>query len=374
MERALRLAPVFASGRLLASSVASLPLQVYRQTGEQRQRLPSPSLFTAPSAQGTLHDWVFRAMTSLVYRGNAVGLITGRDRLEYPTSVEWLNPEYVQVIDSMPELGAPGSYTRPIWYYLGRVIPAEDLVHIPWFSVPGRVWGLSPLAAFAASVTTGLAAQDYSAEWFTNGGVPPGTFSNAAQEVDQADAEVIKQRLVQAIRTREPIVYGRDWQYTPISVSASEAKFVDTMRLTATQIANIYGIPPERIGGETGTSMTYQNVEQQSIEFVQFTLLPWLRKLEDAFSALLPRGQYVKFNADALIRSDILTRYATYEKARLIGLMSIDEIRALEDLPPLPNGQGADHTPLPLAAGTQITVPQVRGDEPGWPPRLIKEG
>lgn len=388
-SRALRLAPVFAAGRLLATSVASLPLQVYRKTADgSRVQLPLPSLFQKPSATGTLHDWLVRAMTSLVYRGNAVGLVMARDTLEYPTRVEWLDSDLVQVTDSLIQLDEPGSFTNPTWFYNGIRIPTEDIVHVPWFTVASRVWGLSPLAAYAATTNVGLSAQQFTVDWFRSGGTPPGTYKNSSQTVDQDEALIIKTRLNAAIRSREPIVYGKDWDYTPITLSLAEASFVETMRLTATQIANIYGIPPEMIGGETGGSYTYSSPEQRQMEFVQTSLMPWLTKLEDIFSTLLPRGQYVKFNVDAIIRSDAAVRYQNYERARAIGFMNIDEMRAQEDLPPLPDGQGQDYTPLqiksvPGASEPKATsIPAARDDRPDYselrapgtrlPPALLK--
>lgn len=372
VDQALRLAPVFAAGRLLASSVSSLPLQVYRRTGDGGQKVKLPLLFRQPSATGRPRDWMFRAMTSLIYRGNAVGYITSRNTLEYPTSIEWLNPDDVNVDDRL--YYGRGSFTDPIWYVRGEEVPTADIVHIPWFTMPGRVWGLSPIAAFASTVGVGLAAQEFKADWFRNGGVPPGKFKNSTQVVDQQAANTIKRRLVNAIRSHEPIVYGKDWDYDPITVSESEAKFVETMRLGATEIANIYGIPPEMIGGETGKSMTYSNTEMQGIDLVRFTLLPWLTMLEDALSALLPSSQYVKFNVDALVRSDSRTRYANYQTARTIGLMSIDEIRALEDLPPLPDGAGEDYTPLGKGAPAPEPADPGAGDPAGAPPGEPADG
>lgn len=366
---ALRLTPVFAAGRLLSTSVSSLPIQQYRRVGDATAKLPLNSLFQSPSSQGTIDDWLKRAMTSLVYRGNAVGLVTERDWLEFPTRIEWLNPAHVFVQDSMP-LGQRGSFTDPVWSYCGVEIPAYDIVHIPWMTMPGRVWGLSPIAAYAVTVSTGLAAQQFVDDYFRAGGQPPGHFRNTQQTVDQKDARIIKRRLVQSIRSHEPIVYGKDWDYTPITISIQEAQFCETQRLTATQIAAIYGIPPEKIGGETGGSYTYSSPEQRQIEFIQDALLPYLVSLENHLSALLPRGQYIKFNADALIRVDILTRHSVYEKQRLIGSANLDEIRALEDQAPLPDGKGQDYTPLPIQAGANITVPQIRGDRPPHDPGL----
>lgn len=364
---ALRLGSVLAAGRLLAATISSVPLYTYRQAGDRKQRIPNGSLLTQPCAQGPLHDWVFRAVTSLAYRGNALGVVTARDYLEYPTTVEWLDPSLVLCEDHLEQtpLGAPGSFTNPKFWYLGERIPTEDVVHIPWFQLPGRVWGLSPIGAYATTVSTGLAAQKFSDDWYKAGGVPPGRFQNSAQTVQQDDAQVIKRRLVQAIRSHEPIVYGKDWSYEPFTVSPNEAQFVDTMRLTASQIAAIYGIPPEMIGGETGGTMSYSSPEMRQIELVQFSLLPWLSLIESHLSGLLPRGQFVKFDADMLIRADMATRIEAYEKARLIGLNNIDELRAMEDMPPIPNGGGADYTPLPLAAGKPVAVPAIREDQGG---------
>jgi HK97 family phage portal protein len=370
VDRALRLAPVYAAGRVLASNLAAAELRQYRQVGEATQRLPLSSLFASPSTQGILHDWIWRCVTSMVYRGNAVGLITGRDYLEYPTQVEWLPIDWVQCVDTMPY--GPGSFVDPIWYVLGHRVDASELVHIPWFTLPGRVWGLSPIGAFASTVATGLAAQEYTQSWFESGGVPPGTFKNTQQTVDQADAAIIKGRLVDAIRTRQPIVYGKDWDYNSITIPAYEAKFVETLKLTATQLAAIYGLPPEMIGGETGGSMSYSSPEQRQIELVQFALLPWMTKIESHFSMQTPRGQFIKFDADCLIRTDAATRWAIWEKARLIGGMNIDEIRNREDMPPLPNGLGQDYTPLPILAGEKISTPAIRSD--GDPPLRVVGG
>jgi HK97 family phage portal protein len=364
LDRALQLGPVYAAGRLVASSVASLPIQQYQQRGEARQKMFPSELFRRPSTIGTRYDWIFRSVTSLMYRGNAVGLVTARDPDEYVTAAEWLNPDEIQVLDS--QMSGPGSFTHPEWYWRGRRMDPANLIHIPWLVVPGRVWGLSPLGAYAATIGVGLSAQQFSNDWFAGGGVPPGTFKNEQQTVDQLEAQVMKKRLGQAIRSREPIVYGRDWTYTPIAVSPHEAQFVETMRLTASQIAAIYGIPPEMIGGETGGNLSYSSPEQREIEFVQFSLLQWLVKLESHFSALLPPGQYVKFNVDSLIRTDVATRYSSYQTARMIGMLSIDEIRALEDMPPLPGGAGQDYTPLAVkqlaAAGPQLRDAEFDGD------------
>src|SRR5882757_2880426 len=174
-ETAMRLAPVFAAGRILASTISKLPLQTYRKTSDgSRQPIPNGKLLTQPSMTGGLRDWMFRIMTSMVYRGNAVGIIVERDALEYPTRIEWFNPDDVYVEDVLQQLDGRGSFSDPIWYWRGIEIPREDIVHIPWFPMAFRVWGLSPMGAFAIATGTGLAAQQFCYGWFKAGGVPTG--------------------------------------------------------------------------------------------------------------------------------------------------------------------------------------------------------
>lgn len=369
-ERAMRLAAMWGAARILSTNVASVPLRQYRETGGTRQKLPLAPLFQQPAAQGTLHDWIQRAVMSMVLHGNAVGYIVGRDYYGYPTQIEWLPPSWVSVVDTATY--GPGSFTDPVWYVLGQRADPADIVHIPWMAVAGRVWGLSPMGAFARAVGTGLSAEEYTNTWFDSGGMPPGTFKNVNQKVDQNEAKIIKTRLVDAIKSRQPIVFGKDWDFNAITLPASEISFVETMRLSATQIATIYGVPPEQVGGETGGSMSYSSPQQREVELIQLSLVPLTSKLDEHLSRLLPRGQCVRFDTDKLVRLDPESRWSVYEKARLIGAMNVDEIREAENLPPLPDGQGADYTPLPLAAGVAVSPPTIRSED-GDRLRLIRK-
>lgn len=349
-DRALTLVPVYAAVRLLADSIASLPLHLYRKVGDTRQQLPDPSLLQKPEINGSLYDWLHRLVTSLALRGNAYGLVTARDGYGLPTMIEWLDPDMVTVLDRA--FDGPGSFLQPIWYWRGKVIDKSELVHIPWFTLPFRVQGFSPLQAYAMTANTGLAAQQYSNDWFASGGVPPGKFKNSAKTVDEAEANAIKARLVNSIRRRQPLVYGSDWDYEAMATPPNESQFIETLKLTATQIAAIYGIPPEMIGGTTGTSLAYTTEEHRALDFVTFGLQPWLTKIEGVISSLYPRSQYAKFSTDTLIRADVLTRHQVYKLDTEIGLRTQNEMRAAEDLPPT--------EPLPVhLPGSQVTTPPV---------------
>ena len=355
-KTALSLGPVYSSVRLLAESISTLPMKFYRRLGDDRSPMVSPpQLFAQMIADGTLVPWLHRCVTSKALRGNAFGWVVSRDGFGFPTSLEWLAPCDVAVDDRPGKLG---------WLVRGREVAREDIVHIPLFTLPGERLGMSPIGSYARTLGVGLQAQSYASDWFAGGGFPPGTFKNSAKTVGQEEADVIKGRLVNAIRTRTPLVYGSDWDFNPIQVPPEEAQFVETMKMTTNQIAAIYGIPPEMIGGESGSSMTYANVEQQQINFVMFTLRPWLVRLETAFSALLPDRQYVKFNADALIRADLKTRWEVNQIRYNMGAASIDEIRAQEDQPPLPDGQGQSYGPQQAIASQPADTPSTPGVVP----------
>jgi HK97 family phage portal protein len=208
--------------------------------------------------------------------------------------------------------------------------------------MPGKRWGVSPLKAFKTTFETGQSAQTTARDWFANGAIPSAHLKNEARTVDSEVADVVKRRYKAAVKGRDVLVTGNDWSLDVIGVPADEARFIETLKLTATQVASIYGIPPEMIGGETGSSLTYSTVELNSINFVTYTLRPWLVRIEESLSALLPQPQYVKFNVDALIRADTKSRMEAHEIALRIGLETQDEGRAIEDKPPLTEAEKAE--------------------------------
>ena len=329
INTALRLAPVFSATRLLADQFAAAPLRAYRESADgSKQKLPKqPNLFVRPSESVGLFAWKYQAITSCLLRGNTYGVITSLDANGWPSAITWLNPDKVEVVESLR--------MPPEYYYDGREMDPRSVVHIPGYVVAGSVVGLSPLAAFKVNIETGLRAQDFGNDWFKNGAVPGGILRNTAQTVSAETAAVARDRFKAATRGRELFVTGSDWDYNALSVPADEARFIETLKLTATQFANIYGVPPERIGGETGSSMTYGNREQDSLDLVTFGLRPWFVRFEDALTALMPRPQYAKFNIDAIVRADLLTRMQAHEIATRVGIETTTEARDVEDRPPL---------------------------------------
>src|SRR5580765_1367698 len=344
-DKALALPALYSGVSLLANSTAALPLKLYVKPGPgetRTQRYNGPSIFDHPSVDGTVFDWLFMCMSSLLLQGNAWGLITSRDGYGLPQSIEWMPPEDVNVVnDEM----APFNPLRARIYCYGRLMDSSELFHIKAFSLPGRIDGLSPLRAFALTIVSGLEAERYGTDWYLAGGFPSRTSETTEIEISREQAEEIRGMLTSTIRSRQPLVYGRDWKYSPVVVPPSEAQFIEAIRMNATQIASILNLPPDRIGGTRGDSLTYNTVEQSTLQVIE-ALRPWLVRLETAFFGILPQNRYCRFNSDALLKTDLKTRTEIYHTQREMGLRSVDEIRDLEDLEPLPGGAGNEFIPL----------------------------
>lgn len=164
-ESAASIVPVFASMRILSENIATLPIDAYRNVGGKlTPQSYVPPLFYSPAVRDNIVQWVSKCLVSLALRGNAYGVITQRDQLGFPTQVEWLHPDDVHVDES--------SSVKPVYYYQGHQVDTSDVVHIPWIVMPGRVVGMSPVQAFAATMGIGLHATEYGKRWFENGGLP----------------------------------------------------------------------------------------------------------------------------------------------------------------------------------------------------------
>lgn len=337
IQRQLCLVPVYASVRLVSDAIATLPLQQFRKTPDGRQPMPLAAVLDAPTAYGTRVEWVQRALVSALLAGNAYGLKGGfSPETSGPSVVEWLDPS---------KMDDPCDGTTD-WLYGGRRVGADRILHIPALVLPGQRKGVSPMAAARTTVEAGLETQVFTRDWFRNRAVPGLVFKNGEKTLTREDATKAKERLSATLRAGEPFVTGKDWSLDVMKMPADDAGFVASAKLTATQIASIYGVPPEMIGGEAGGSLTYSTVELNQIAFLTNTLRPWIVRLEAALSSLLPRPQFVKFNVDALLRVETKARWETHKIRREIGATNVDEIRTLEDEQPLPDGKGQDYTPL----------------------------
>lgn len=337
-EGALRLSAVWACVRLLADTISTLPIDTYRR-GTQTNL---PPLLVSPAAGLSREEWVYQLMVSLLLRGNAYGLVTARTGATMrPAQVELVHP------DSMTVRVTPEG--RIEFWRRGVELDPADVWHVRAYSYPGSAVGLSPVEYARQSIGLGLASQRFGVQFFEDGAHPSGlltTESAIAMEV----AREAKARFIAAFRgNREPAVLGHGMKYQQIQINPEEAQFLDTQKFSVAQVARIFGVPAEMIGGETGHSMTYVNSEAQALDYLRYSVSPWLVRLERALERLLAPGTTAKFNPNAILRATTSERFAAYQVALDAGFMTLDEVRALEDLPPLQEAPTTRAAPIDLA-------------------------
>lgn len=319
---ALSLAMVYRAINIHVISAKQMPLHVYRDDVE----INTPSFIKQPNLDSNRSAFIEQCIVSLAVNGNAFWEIT-RDTAGRVVNLTVLNPNEVAI-----KSNSAGQVQK--YLYQDRELKPSMVKHLSLLRVPGQDRGLSPIAAAQKELRGAIDVRDYSATWFSKGGVPNGILkSDQVLSPDQAIAAKNAWNST-AGASQGVAVLGNGLSYSPIALSPNDAQFIETQNFTVTQVARLFGVPASlMLAGVEGTSMTYTNVEQDWIAYVRFSLMSYLVEIEDAFSDLLPRGQRAKFNIDALLRSDTLTRYQAHQIALAAGFMTVDEVRKLENLP-----------------------------------------
>jgi HK97 family phage portal protein len=323
-DQALRLSAVWACVNILSNTVSTLPLKAHRRDGTEFQ----PSLLSSPAASWSLPDWLEAVMRSLLLRGNAYGFVIGRSgpRMS-PSQVELVDPDQVSV-----NVSPSGEIT---YRFKGQLVDPSDLWHVRAFRYPGSPLGLSPIQYAAETIGLGLSTRRFGQAYFSDGAMPTGVL-RVGQPAGNDMIELLRAHLNRATHgRRQPLIVSGDTSWTPLSVSPEQSQFIDAMRFNVTEVARMFGIPASMVDGQSEDSNTYANLEGRSLHFLQYSLNPWLIRLENAISSLLPGGAYVKFTTAALLKSTTKERYESYDIALRAKFRTVDEVRELEDLPPL---------------------------------------
>lgn len=359
-DSALRLAAVYGSVSLIADALSTTPIDTYRKRSDgTRDTLPSPSLLTKPSGTMEPVEWAGALLASALLRGNAYGYKDNFDDDGYPREIHLVHPDDATVQRSSED-------GVPVYRFGGKEIPLRRVFHLKGFCLPGQLEGLSPVANFAQTIGAGIAAEDFGARFYGEGGHPTAVLQTE-QQVSQEQADAIKARLMKAIRgRREPIVLGAGTEWKSIQVPPNESLFLESSKFSGLQIAGmIFHIPASHMSlAVEGSSLTYSNREQDEILFQTRALLPWAVRLEQHISRLLPRGQYIKFNMDAAVRVDLSTRYAAHAIGIGADFLTPDEARELEDRQPLTPAQLAAQKARKPAPATTPPMPPPQGVTP----------
>jgi len=345
-KTAMRISAVYASIRLIAGTIGSLPIHVYERTPNGRKEAhdhpATRMLGVEPNGlMGPTTFWEC-VLTHALLKGNNYGLI-GRYRNGDPYSISPVSTERVSVDLKNGRL----QYAVSLEDGKYAVFDQDDVFHIPAVGWDGKK-GLSPLqSALKESAGIARAADQYSGNFFVNGARPDGviTYPN---KLDKEQADLVRDywfRKHQGVeKAHLPAVLSEGGKYTQLSLSAEDAQLLQTRSYQIADIARIFGVPPHMIGHVEKTTSWGSGIEQLSIGFAQYTLKPWTRKIRDELQRKIIRDDkyYAEHNLDGLLEGDSKTRHETYKSGiggnQIPGYMTVNEVRRLENLPPKDGG------------------------------------
>ena len=351
---AMQTTAVYACVRILAEAVASLPLHVYEYQDDGGKKLVHDHplyylLHDEPNPE--LTSFVFREtlMSHLLIWGNAYAQII-RDGAGRVLGLYPLLPDKMEVQrddkGNIYYVYSRNSDENPTFKEYGNIkLKAEDVLHIPGLGFDGLI-GYSPIAMAKNAVGMTLACEEYGASFFANGANPGGVLEHPGVLKDPSKVRESWNSVYRGVNNAHKIaVLEEGMKYQQIGIPPEEAQFLETRKFQINEIARLYRIPPHMVGDLDKSS--FSNIEQQSLEFVKYTLDPWVIRWEQSLqrSLLLPgeKGKYfIKLNVDGLLRWDYQSRMNGYAVGRQNGWFSANDIREMENMNPIPDEQGGN--------------------------------
>lgn len=353
---AMQTTSVYACVRIIAETVASLPLHVYEYTGNGKERVYTHPLYRI------LHDIPNPEMNSFIMRevmmshlllwGNSYSQIIRNGRGEI-TALYPLMPEKMTV-----DRGADGN----LYYKYNSdkqgsfVFRKDEIFHIVGLGFDGLI-GHSPIAMAKNAIGLCIAAEEYGSSFFSNSGTPSGVLEHPGV---LKEPEKVRDAWNKAYggsgNAHKVAVLEEGMKFNPISINPQEAQFLETRKFQVNEICRIFRVPPHMIADLEKSS--FNNIEQQSLDFVTNTIRPWLVRIEQSiFQQLLNESErkkyFAKFNVDGLLRGDFQSRMNGYAVGRQNGWLSANDIRELEDLNRIPEEEGGDRY---LCNGNMIDI------------------
>ena len=351
---AMQTTAVYACVRILAEAVASLPLHVYEYQDDGGKKLVHDHplyylLHDEPNPEMT--SFVFREtlMSHLLIWGNAYAQII-RDGAGRVLGLYPLLPDKMDVHrddrGNIYYVYSRNSDENPMFKEYGDIrLKAEDVLHIPGLGFDGLI-GYSPIAMAKNAVGMTLACEEYGASFFANGANPGGVLEHPGVLKDPSKVRESWNSVYRGVNNAHKIaVLEEGMKYQQIGIPPEEAQFLETRKFQINEIARLYRIPPHMVGDLDKSS--FSNIEQQSLEFVKYTLDPWVIRWEQSLQRSLLRpgekGKYfIKLNVDGLLRGDYQSRMNGYAVGRQNGWFSANDIREMENMNPIPDEQGGN--------------------------------
>ena len=350
---AMQMTAVYSCVRILAEAVAGLPLNLYRYTedGGKEKAIDHPLyLLLHDEPNPEMSSFVFREtlMTHLLLWGNAYAQVIRNGKGEVIALYPLMPNKMTVDRDSQGQLYY--SYQRGTDEAIRDknqtvILRPSDVLHIPGLGFDGLV-GYSPIAMAKNAIGMAIACEEYGAKFFANGAAPGGVLEHPGTIKDpQRVRESWQSTFGGSGNANKIAVLEEGMKYTPIGISPEQAQFLETRKFQINEIARIFRVPPHMVGDLEKSS--FSNIEQQSLEFVKYTLDPWVIRWEQSIQrALLSQGEkaeyFVKFNLEGLLRGDYQSRMNGYAIGRQNGWMSANDIRELENLDRIPAEEGGD--------------------------------
>jgi HK97 family phage portal protein len=329
LDQAMQNHVVFKCVRLVSDVLSCMTPQVFKGPGigiGDAKRIDAPDVLEQPSADADIFDFTYMLIGSELLRGNGFGKIVNLDKYGRPSQIELEHPDRVKARER-----TNGTFE---FKYGSTVVEPEQLWIKRAYRMAGLPLGLSPIKFAQSMIQQSHNALLFGNRFFEDGGHPSGILTNdQIKTIGAPEADTVKKRFLQAVRGgREPVVLAGGWKYTQIQIAPDESQFLETQKFSGSAICGFFGVPPELVGEATeSSSITYANVESRGVDFLKFGLNGWVDRLQRWYGGLLPRGQYVKLDTRALLRTDTLTRYQALHLLVGARIITQDEARAMED-------------------------------------------
>ena len=350
---AMQMTAVYSCVRILAEAIAGLPLHLYtyKEDGGKEKAIGHPLyLLLHDEPNPEMSSFVFREtlMTHLLLWGNAYAQIIRNGKGEVVALYPLMPNRMTVDRDSSGQLFYSyqmNNSDAPTMKAGTVILKPSDVLHIPGLGFDGLV-GYSPIAMAKNAIGLAIATEEYGAKFFANGATPGGLleYPGTVKDPDRV-RESWNKGFSGSQNAGKVAILEEGMKYTPISIAPEQAQFLETRKFQINEIARIFRVPPHMVGDLEKSS--FSNIEQQSLEFVKYTLDPWVVRWEQSLSRALftpeeKKKYFFKFNVEGLLRGDYQSRMNGYATARQNGWMSANDIRELENLDRIPAEEGGD--------------------------------
>ena len=341
----MRINAFYACVLLISDTISTLPVDSFRRIdGNRVPYRPQPAWVQRPDVDLLRTEHYQQVLISLLLDGNAFVRIY-RDQTGQVANLVVIDPNRIQVTRT--------PVTRELIYIIDDnnqyPVVSRDMLHITEMRKAGELRGISRVTELKDNLGLASALQSFASRFFGQGATTSGVIEtpmglNREQAKELVDGFDTRHKGYKKAHKTGILTGGAKFVRT--GVNPDEAQMLDSQKFAVEQIARIFRVPPHMIGITSAGAMSYNSVEQQNINFVTHTLRPYIAKMEDAYSTLLPEGAFIRFNVDGLLRGDFATRMNGYSIGSQAGFLSVNDIRRFEDLRPV---DGGDVYRVPLA-------------------------